>query len=632
MWAPYRVGIAAAMIGSVAAAVFVAAACKTNNITAIDNNSGPDGETFGSADGSVTISPSSLAFSGVNCGSAGMARSLTITNTTEVAVTWQATLADSTDHQFTIMPASGTIAAGSQQTVVVTPAPVPDDAGFPVYQDHLLVTTSALDAGEQVALQETTRGAIVVVSPPAIDFGKVALGSVADASIVVQNQGDYAASLSLQAGPGFAFSPASASVPPDASITIGVSFAPVNFGDAGAQVVVTPQVSCGAEPTLALGGQGFGEATSLGVSRHTCAILSSGELACWGPNDYGQLGQGTTGPPIPTPTVVSALPAGHKVVDVGLGYGFTCAVLDVGSVYCWGQNDIAELGNGASLDGGLPSIPTPTQVVGVAGATAIAVGSDHACVLLGGDGGTAVSIACWGDDNLGQLGDGNNPNGASSTAGPLVFGSAGTFTAAPVAIAAGSDQSCAVLADGTAWCWGANGTGMGVSRNPTPVTTLQNIAQLSVGNNTLCALQAGANVPLLCWGRDQFGQVGDGDFLDAGFEDVAQVLSPVSQVSTGGSHTCALTYGKVNCWGDNASGDLGLGSTTTSAYASPQVVTAVFTASEVKVAFSYTCARLPSGSVSCWGDNSLGQLGIGTVASADAGSTSVPTPTGVAGF
>jgi hypothetical protein len=171
-----------------------------------------------------------------------------------------------------------------------------------------------------------------------------------------------------------------------------------------------------------------------GGSGHVCAIRD-GTVYCWGENEMGELGDGTT-----TNRFAPDVPVGGlgRVVDVSAGIRFTCAVAADGSVWCWGEN----LG-----DDGTTSVPE--QVPGIDDAVAIAAGGAHACALRSGGG-----IACWGLGQLGQLGNGtivhNNGN-------PDPVAVSGIDDA--VLVTAGWNHSCALRADGTVWCWGGNGDG-----------------------------------------------------------------------------------------------------------------------------------------------------------------------------
>ena len=135
---------------------------------------------------------------------------------------------------------------------------------------------------------------------------------------------------------------------------------------------------------------------------HTCAILEDGSLVCWGKNDHGQIGTGSNSPnKVLVPTLVNQdnWPSGRTVLDVGTGDDHTCALLDNNSVYCWGRDNAAQLGSGDTSSNYNPS---PTQLFGD-NLSKIAIDSmgDHSCVLIENG-----SIYCWGRQSHGQIGDG----------------------------------------------------------------------------------------------------------------------------------------------------------------------------------------------------------------------------------
>jgi lysophospholipase L1-like esterase len=183
---------------------------------------------------------------------------------------------------------------------------------------------------------------------------------------------------------------------------------------------------------------------------HTCAV-ASGAIQCWGANDRGQLGDGTTvSRPDPAPVVgLDGAPTA-----LAAGGGQTCAVVG-GRVWCWGANDAGQLGDGSRSDRSLPA-----RVEGIADASAVAVGERHACAVASG------RVVCWGDNREGQLGAAD-----PASAGPIrVPGLEGPATA----IAAGADATCAVLDGARVACWGADdfgqlGRGRGQGRGPVQV-------------------------------------------------------------------------------------------------------------------------------------------------------------------
>jgi alpha-tubulin suppressor-like RCC1 family protein len=370
--------------------------------------------------------------------------------------------------------------------------------------------------------------------------------------------------------------------------------------------------------------------------QHTCALLEDGTVRCWGANPSGELGDGATTASA-TPMVVSGI-AGATAIAAGAAN--TCALLADGSVACWGDDASGQLGPGASG----PGSPTPVVVSGVSGARSIAVGAGHACAVLS-DG----SVECWGQGDHGQLGDGT---GATSAAPVVAAGVAGA-----VQVAAGDLDTCALLAGGTVDCWGQGSSGQlgngGTADAPVPgpVAGLTDATAIAAGAVATCAVRA--NRTLTCWGRTP-GQLTDrlaGDALsDGGVFIAVEAIPPsttpvpvfgltatagVAGVTVGSDAACAaLPDGTARCWGANGSGQLGTADTTP--YATPTVVGAAArinlsivssgAGGSIVAGGNDTCSN-GAGGLACWGENSSGQLGNGTT---DDSSTPVPVfPSGV---
>ena len=141
---------------------------------------------------------------------------------------------------------------------------------------------------------------------------------------------------------------------------------------------------------------------------HTCAILDDGSISCWGGNNIGQLGDGTTTNRT-SPTQTSSLGEGRTAVAITAGYYHTCAILDDGSVSCWGWNNYGQLGDGTTTN---RNTPTQTSSLGTdRTAVAITAGQYHTCAILD-DG----SVSCWGRNYHAALGDGTYANRNTPTA------------------------------------------------------------------------------------------------------------------------------------------------------------------------------------------------------------------------
>jgi len=294
---------------------------------------------------------------------------------------------------------------------------------------------------------------------------------------------------------------------------------------------------------------------------HSCAVVS-GVAKCWGQNDYGALGNGTTSASsAPVSVGGGSGTSGWTAISAGLYH--SCGIR-AGVALCWGYNSDGQLGNGTTIDS-----TTPVNVGGGAGTsgwTAISAGAYHSCGIRSG-----VAL-CWGYNPDGQLGNGTTS--ASTT--PVNVGG-GSGTSGWTAISAGRYHACGVRS-GVALCWGDNGDG-------------------ELGNGTNVASSAPVNVG------------GGGG------------TSGWTSVSAGRYHSCGVRSGVALCWGYNSDGQLGNGSNTASS--APVNVgggggTSGWTS--VSAGYHHACG-VRSGAFLCWGDNYYGQLGTGTNAT-----SLVPTP------
>jgi alpha-tubulin suppressor-like RCC1 family protein len=336
---------------------------------------------------------------------------------------------------------------------------------------------------------------------------------------------------------------------------------------------------------------------------HTCAITGAGAVKCWGDNIYGQLGDDETcGFFCFTPIDVSGLASGIQAVTAGDLH--TCALTSGGGVKCWGYNGTGALGDGTTTDR-----HTPADVSGLtSGITALAAGSAHTCALT-----SAGGVKCWGWNISGQLGDGTT----TSSATPVDVSGLSTGV---IAIAAGDTYTCALKSAGGVKCWGNNGVGqLGDGQScgntclfPVDVSGLTSgVTAISAGDGQTCALTTAHGAK--CWGLNVVGEVGDGTTTDRYVPvDVFGLDSGVAALAAGGFHTCALTSaGGAKCWGWNRFGQLGNGASSDSSIPIDVFGLASGTAT-LSAGGRHTCARTASPGLVCWGQNGFGQLGDGS--------------------
>jgi len=365
----------------------------------------------------------------------------------------------------------------------------------------------------------------------------------------------------------------------------------------------TGQVYCGACDTLANCITKSAGRISAG-EEHTCAITSSGTLKCWGDDSLGELGDNNTTNTTGTATDVLSL---TSVTNVAAGDGFTCAVAS-GSAYCWGDAFDGELGdNDASTELDQPP-STPITMTVAKPATRIVAGYEQGCALLS----TGI-VDCWGGNDLGQLGDGTETERDT----PVKAGITGTVLDLGTADGS-STTSCALLSGGTVVCWGDDELGQcgddtstfANNDSPVAVLNLTSAISISVGASHVCALRSDGTI--WCWGDDFYDELGDGGNINdySGVPVQAQNVSNAVAVAAGDGFTCALLQtGSVVCWGSNGSGQLGDGSFADSA---TPVVAMSTGAVAITAGDSHACALKSDGTAWCWGANFAGQLGDGS--------------------
>ena len=335
-------------------------------------------------------------------------------------------------------------------------------------------------------------------------------------------------------------------------------------------------------------------AASIAAGRsHSCAITSLGAVYCWGDNNHGQLGDGHK--PTDAATAVPVSPAGGltgTAVQVDAGDAHTCALDYYGQAFCWGDNGSGQLGVGGTTDAAVP-----TFVAGLTGRTLVEIttGADHSCAL--DDQGAAW---CWGANAHGQLGVPALPGGATT---PVRVSTSTGMTGPLVDIAAGGDTTCAETSAGAAWCWGDNGHGQlgdGTTADrilPGPVP-LTGVRQIAAGGHPTCSVDAAGDVS--CWGS--------GNTAPAA---VAAGGVRFAQVAAGDRHVCGLARdGTAYCWGSDTYGQLGDGGTTDRP--APAAVRGGIAFADLDAGDRHGCGLDARGAAYCWGADDQGQLGNGT--------------------
>jgi len=292
-------------------------------------------------------------------------------------------------------------------------------------------------------------------------------------------------------------------------------------------------------------------------SYHTVALKGDGTVWTWGQNLFGQLGDGTSGTSAYKNTPVQVTGLG-EVIAIACGSQFTMALTRDDTVWVWGNNFGAVLGDPTFYRAGFS--PIPVQVSGLAGVTAIAAGTEHALALVRGG-----SVWTWGNNGWGQLGGGTVGASARRYVPQQVLTGA-------KAIAAGGGSylnrhSVIIMLDGTAWTSGYNSHGelgdgtTNLRYTPVQVSGLTSATTAAAGSNFTTALRSDGTV--WTWGYNAYGQLGDGTTVGKNTPVKVSGLTGVAALVAGGDHALALKNDHtVWAWGGNSNGGLGDGTTT----------------------------------------------------------------------
>jgi alpha-tubulin suppressor-like RCC1 family protein len=362
----------------------------------------------------------------------------------------------------------------------------------------------------------------------------------------------------------------------------------------------------------------------------SCARNAAGSVRCWGDDTFGELGYGNTNTigDDETPFSAGNVNVGGAVIQIVGGFSHTCALLATHKVRCWGFNGSGQLGYGNTNDIGDNETPSSAGDVDVGGfVQRIGAGIFHTCALL-----TNGKVRCWGDNFAGALGYGNGSviigdNETPATAGDVDVG--GKVTQ----ISLGGGHTCALLTGGNVRCWGNNHNGelgygntstIGDDETPASAGDVNvggTVVQIATGAFHTCALLATGKVR--CWGSGAQGQLGYGNTNDIGDDETpasagdVDVGGQVIEIAAGGDFTCALlATGSVRCWGIGSAGNLGyantnnIGDDETPASAG-DVNIGGGSVVEIAAGGVHACAVLANGAIRCWGSGQYGRLGYG---------------------
>ncbi len=325
-------------------------------------------------------------------------------------------------------------------------------------------------------------------------------------------------------------------------------------------------------------------------SWHTCANRGA-VVFCWGKNNEGQLGTGTTWDwPLP----LKVVPEIRNVIDADGGDFHTCVLTREHRISCFGRNREGQLGTGSTTDS-----VSPAPLAGAIRFIDIDAGGSHSCGVSE-DG----QVFCWGKNNRGQLGLGSMDTRLEPTPVPGVNGAR--------QVSASLDRTC-LIAQGGVVCWGQASLGQesvdAARTGPLTVAGLDDAAEVRTGSAFACARRRNGHVA--CWGQNDYGQLGDGSTVSrATPRDIPDHDNFVA-IAVGHFHACGLqSTGGILCWGRNLWGNVGSG--VREDVHAPTPVAGVTDAISVAAGAVHSCARLKGGIVACWGHNDTGQIGDGT--------------------
>lgn len=566
------------------------------------------------------IGPESVAFGNVDCGTTATARVFEISNPNSTAFTYDATFAAGDASMYTIDPPHGTVLPRGQLELTIRSKAIPATSATTdnLYGDTLVITTTIdHDTPHSIPITQTAHGAVLAFSTPSIDFGASALSSTTATTqaFTLTNSGNADAAVTLAA------TDASYSVTPNAASTIPaggaldgqVGFLPRAIGNISD--VVTATVSgpvCGAPAKLALTASGIAGGTALevalspargrpsgggdfqaGSAMTICVLTKSHVVVCTGGDDFGARGAGAIVPSSSYNVVHTATGVLDNVVDVQGGRGMFCALRN-SEMWCWGDY------NGLGRTGTAPRETNNLATKIASDVRSIGVGYSTRCFVTASSG----TLSCSGAQN----------------GSPAQIPIAGWTIDQAQSVAVFGGTAIAQMADGSIRSFGENGVGVRgsavASEDPPSLITLPaNVTGLTIGgsggtHNTRHACASLADGSVYCWGQNRHGQLGDGTKDGRGTTRATPVqamidtdtpLADIAQVTAGQVQSCArTTAGAVYCWGRNANGELGQGTTgAESPFALPVTVPPV---SHIVSAQRTTCAVTAAGGVRCWGD------------------------------
>ena len=357
---------------------------------------------------------------------------------------------------------------------------------------------------------------------------------------------------------------------------------------------------------------------------YTCAVALDNQAYCWGDNSNGKLGNNSTvGSLVPVAVDTSGVLSGKSIKSIAAGPNHTCAIASDNQVYCWGPNDWGQLGNSTTTRSLVPVAVNTSGVLSGKSIKSIAVGWNFTCAIASDN-----QAYCWGWGNRGELGNGS----ATSNSVPVAVTNTGVLSGKTIKAIAAYNNTCVIASDNQVYCWGYNATG-GLGNGSTtdssvPVAVIKSgvlsgktINSIDVGGAS-CAIASDSQA--YCWGYGVDGELGNGSITSSSVPVAVTntgVLSSktISLMSSLGGFTCAIaSNSQAYCWGYGVDGELGNGSTTSSSVPVAVNNSGVMSGKllqSITVGQNHACATSLDGQFYCWGSGTNGELGNGLITS-----------------
>jgi alpha-tubulin suppressor-like RCC1 family protein len=341
---------------------------------------------------------------------------------------------------------------------------------------------------------------------------------------------------------------------------------------------------------------------------HTCGIRHGGRLYCWGIDHSGQVGDGGSNTRSLSPERIGSF---EDWATVSGGQNHTCGVRDSGKLYCWGNDGSGQVG-----DGDANSATAPRRIGSHEDWATVSAGDYHTCGIRHGG-----QLYCWGDNQCGQVGDGTAVSDPCregfedhKARSPRRIGTFEDWAN----VSAGGFHTCGVRKNGKLYCWGNDDAGQvgdgdadpGAVTAPLRIGTFEDWANVSAGGFHTCGVRK--NGKLYCWGNDENGQVGDGE---AGSPALAPrrigTFEDWARATAGWEHACGIRHGgKLYCWGKDDDGQVGDGDDPNPATAPRRIGTFEDWAA-IDGGVRHSCGVRTNGKLYCWGSDHDSQLGDG---------------------